>query len=366
MFAVAYFAGTYVRGRYDTIYIQTTLHPSNGFIFPVFYSVALWTTIIMELSTLIILVLYKVSAQTICRIFCFRFVIFLKKKFFFQLYWAPMLALVTALSIAVFVLVQLRFAQIAKFGTLSQAPEVPGVLVPPDSYAQPYMLPPKLQAEEAHNEVELAGTEDADPVWERFENEVYEEDSFREKETAVSRPRIDPEADATHVVEPRLRELVTRVMQRRRMAAAANDLTDEDPPRKPVSSPRRLASRQESVVPDAIAMRSTPKSSRKTVSADSSDSASPPLRDRSVTSFMVMSPQSARSYPHLPIVRKGKEEDAAGTELDDMEPTVVMAALPAHHPLPPEPEAPAPPRYAAQADDRFTADEVERYIDELL
>ena len=110
-----------------------------------------------------------------------------------------------------------------------------------------------------------------------------------------------------------------------------------------------------------------------------------PRRDRSVTSFMVMSPQSARSYPHLPLSfqRRGEEKEKEERwdeghhnnnnnnnneeEEDEMEPTaVVMAALPRHNPPPPRPSSADPVLFPPVGNERFSSDDVEDYIDSIL
>jgi hypothetical protein len=89
---------SYLRGRYDAVFVHTTLHPSNGFIFPVFFSCVTFCLLIMQVVTMIVLILY-------------------------QLFLAPLLLIPICFTVFVFVLVQLQFGPISKYGTLSHAPE---------------------------------------------------------------------------------------------------------------------------------------------------------------------------------------------------------------------------------------------------
>lgn len=267
----------------------------------------------------------------------------------------------------VFVLVQLRFAQLAKYGTLSQPPEAVGVIVPPDAYAQPYMLPPKHVISDKEGETEPAGTAEAEVKWERFEafDEEQEGVKFKEKSDESKAKRIDPEAETTLVVEPRLRPL------KQKKNRHTDELRDG-----PMRSPRLPPMRRSQLVPTREEpkkqMRSAPSPRpllpvvRQSSVVDdlsprnTSSPKMPGMRDRSVTSFMVMSPHSARVYSHSPLPKpkhkeEGGEHDWLGVEeMEEVEPVVIAA----QHP---HPSSPSPPDNTP-----FGEQDVEMYMNEIV
>lgn len=122
-----YFLSAYVRAKYEFLYVVTVAHPSNGIIFPTLFACIVWSLVVFQLVTLILLFLYRFFLSAI-------------------------LLLVITITLIFYVIVQLQFTDISKYGTLSQIPEEEDVIPPADKYVQKFMLPPKLMPENQHPE----------------------------------------------------------------------------------------------------------------------------------------------------------------------------------------------------------------------
>ncbi len=240
----------------------------------------------------------------------------------YEIFLAPLLLICIAVGVTIFVLVQRQFGPISevgqrkkmflsftnqKYGTLSHAPEKVGVLVPADSYAQPYMLPPTEFVElqfDCEQQVEQAPKE-----WQKLEfnddSGEPEEIEFQEAAPLSGKPIARSEMIISRSnVNDKAKDEVSETEKTEDLPGIGGlDLKEEAERQKhqhnqeefiPRKSPRAI--REKSIIVDDLLSTSP----RRTESGS--------LRARAPTSFFVVSPMQSR-LTSKPALQKDDESD---------------------------------------------------------